>query len=72
MTLQNYFFAILFCISIVALVLAILAYTKKKHEQYSSKLDNTLFCQQPPMGGVIQNYNNVPLLSRYGSQRIFF
>jgi hypothetical protein len=31
MTLQNYFLAILFCISIGALVLAILAYTKKKN-----------------------------------------
>ena len=36
MTLQNYFFAILFCISVVALVLAILAYTKKK-EPYNIK-----------------------------------
>ena len=31
MTLQNYFLTILFCISVTALVLAILAYTKKKN-----------------------------------------
>ena len=38
MTLQNYFLAILFCISIGALVLAILAYTKKNKngEKYNS------------------------------------